>query len=49
MIISRAKALVLIARDLKIPVVLASSQEDQMQGHLLPELQEILAGNTKSY
>lgn len=44
--IERAKrmslALAEAANILNIPVVLTSSQEDQMQGPLLPELQEIL-------
>ena len=42
MIVNRAKALAMIARDLHIPVVLTSSQEDHMQGRLIPELEEIL-------
>lgn len=42
MIVSRAKALALIARDLHIPVVLTSSQEDHIQGVLIPQLKEIL-------
>ena len=42
MIINRATTLAKVARDLKIPVVLTTSQEDQMQGPLITELQEIL-------
>ena len=42
MIISRAIALAKMAKALGMPVVLTSSQEDQMQGPLLPELQKIL-------
>jgi nicotinamidase-related amidase len=42
MIVNRATVLAKIARDLQIPVVLTSSQEDQMQGPLIPELKKIL-------
>ena len=42
MIISRATALAKIAKALYIPVVLTSSQEDQVQGALLPQLKKIL-------
>jgi nicotinamidase-related amidase len=42
MIISRTTALAKIGKALGMPVVLTSSMEDQMQGQLLPELQEIL-------
>jgi len=42
MIINRATTLAKVARALKIPVVLTTSQEDQMQGPLITELQEIL-------
>ena len=42
MIITRAKALAKIGKALGMPVVLTTSMEDQMQGELLPELQEIL-------
>jgi nicotinamidase-related amidase len=42
MIINRAATLAKIAKALYIPVVLTSSQEDQMQGLLLPQLKKIL-------
>jgi nicotinamidase-related amidase len=42
MIISRTRALAKLAKALNIPVVLTSSQEDQAQGPLLPELQALL-------
>jgi nicotinamidase-related amidase len=42
MIVNRATVLAKIARDLQIPVVLTSSQEDKMQGPLIPELKDIL-------
>ncbi|PZR28871.1 MAG: isochorismatase [Citrobacter freundii] len=41
-IISRARALARIARDLSIPVVLTTSQEELVQGPLIKDLQEIL-------
>ncbi|MCG2616999.1 isochorismatase family protein [Terrimonas sp. NA20] len=41
-IISRARALARIAKDLDIPVVLTTSQEDMVQGPLIKDLQEIL-------
>lgn len=41
-IISRARALALLAKDLNIPVVLTTSQEDMQQGPLIADLQEIL-------
>ncbi|MET0467080.1 MAG: isochorismatase family protein [Chitinophagaceae bacterium] len=41
-IISRARALARIAKDLAIPVVLTTSQEDMVQGPLIKDLQEIL-------
>jgi nicotinamidase-related amidase len=42
MIINRAATLAKIAKALDIPVVLTTSQEDQMQGATIPELQKIL-------
>lgn len=42
LIISRTRALARLAKDLNIPVVLTSSQEDRAQGPLLKDLQEIL-------
>jgi nicotinamidase-related amidase len=42
MIISRVKALAKIGKALNMPVVLTTSMEDHMQGHTLPELQELL-------
>ncbi len=42
MIINRAATLAKIAKALDIPVVLTTSQEDQMQGPTIPELQKIL-------
>lgn len=42
MIINRAATLAKIAKSLDIPVVLTTSQEDQMQGATIPELQKIL-------
>ncbi len=42
MIISRVTALAKVAKALDIPVVLTTSQEDQMQGATIPELQKIL-------
>lgn len=42
MIVSRTVALAKIAKALDIPVVLTSSQEDQAQGLLIPEIREIL-------
>lgn len=42
MIINRAATLAKIAKALDIPVVLTTSQEDQMQGAMIPELQKIL-------
>jgi len=42
MIINRASTLAKIAKTLDIPVVLTTSQEDQMQGATIPELQKIL-------
>ncbi|TRX35019.1 isochorismatase family protein [Flavobacterium sp. ZT3R18] len=42
MIISRTRALARFAKALDIPVVLTSSQEDQAQGMLLQDLQELL-------
>lgn len=41
-IISRARALAKIAKALQMPVVLTTSQEDQEQGPLIKDLQEIL-------
>jgi len=41
-IISRARALALLAKGLNIPVVLTTSQEDMQQGPLINDLQEIL-------
>lgn len=41
-IISRARALALLAKGLNIPVVLTTSQEDMQQGPLITDLQEIL-------
>lgn len=41
-IISRARTLARVARDLNIPVVLTSSQEDLAQGPLLKDMEEIL-------
>ncbi len=41
-IISRARTLARVARDLNIPVVLTSSQEDLAQGPLLKDMKEIL-------
>lgn len=41
-IISRARALARIAKDLSIPVVLTTSQEELVQGPLIKDLQEIL-------
>ena len=41
-IISRARTLARLAKELNIPVVLTSSQEDLQQGPLLKDLQEIL-------
>lgn len=42
MIISRTKALARLAKVLEIPIVLTSSQEDQAQGLLIPDIQELL-------
>ena len=42
MIISRTRALARLAKALEIPVVLTSSQEDQAQGMLLQDLQDLL-------
>lgn len=42
MIISRTRALAKLAKALDIPVVLTSSQEDQAQGLLIPDLKELL-------
>ncbi len=42
MIVSRTKALARIAKAIGIPVVLTSSQEDRMQGPIIPELQLLL-------
>ena len=42
MIISRALTLARIGKDLDIPVVLTTSQEERMQGPLIPELQQVL-------
>lgn len=41
-IISRARALARIAKDLNIPVVLTSSQEELAQGPLIKDMEEIL-------
>lgn len=41
-IISRARTLARVAKDLNIPVVLTTSQEELAQGPLLKDLQEIL-------
>ncbi|WP_114941336.1 isochorismatase family protein [Mucilaginibacter endophyticus] len=41
-IISRARALALLAKGLNIPVVLTTSQENMQQGPLIKDLQEIL-------
>lgn len=41
-VIRNTLALAKSAKELGMPVVLTSSQEDQVQGPLLPELQEIL-------
>jgi len=41
-VIRNTLALAKTAKELGMPVILTSSQEDQMQGLLLPELQEIL-------
>ncbi|MET3609388.1 nicotinamidase-related amidase [Mucilaginibacter rubeus] len=41
-IISRARALALLAKGLNMPVVLTTSQEDMQQGPLINDLQEIL-------
>ncbi|MBE9464012.1 isochorismatase family protein [Dyadobacter subterraneus] len=41
-IISRARALARIAKDLDIPVVLTSSQEELAQGPLIKDMEEIL-------
>ena len=41
-IISRARALALLAKGLNMPVVLTTSQEDMQQGLLIHDLQEIL-------
>ncbi|MBC7866370.1 MAG: isochorismatase family protein [Gloeobacteraceae cyanobacterium ES-bin-316] len=42
MIISRAAVLAKVAKALNIPVVLTTSQEEKMQGLLLPEIQKVL-------
>lgn len=42
MIISRALALGRMGKELNIPVVLTTSQEERIQGPLLPELQQLL-------
>lgn len=42
LIISRTRALARLAKALEIPVVLTSSQETNMQGLLLPDLQDLL-------
>ncbi|SHN20052.1 isochorismatase family protein [Chitinophaga sp. CF418] len=41
-IISRTRALARVAKELNIPVVLTTSQEDRAQGPLIKDLQEIL-------
>jgi len=47
-IISRARTLARLAKDLNIPIVLTTSQEDQMQGPLINDLQEILPEQSAS-
>lgn len=42
MIVNRAVAVAKIAKALDIPVVLTTSQEDKMQGELIPEIQAVL-------
>ena len=42
MIINRTTSLAKLAKELNIPVVLTTRQEDHFQGLLIPELQEIL-------
>ncbi len=48
MIINRASTLAKTAKALDIPVVLTTSQEDEMQGETLPELQKILPEEYKN-
>ncbi len=42
LVISRARGLARLAKDLEIPVVLTTSQEDRAQGPLIDDLKEIL-------
>jgi nicotinamidase-related amidase len=48
LIISRTRALARVAKDLRIPVVLTTSQEDRAQGPLITDLQEILPEQYKN-
>lgn len=47
-IISRTRALARVAKELNIPVVLTTSQEDRAQGPLIKDLQEILPEQYKN-